>query len=185
MSYTESTMLDLGVEAPDFLLPDTLSHRSFTFNDCRGTKGTLIIFMCNHCPYVIHVIRQLVSISEDYMTQGIGFAAINSNDIVNYPQDSPENMIKFAEEYKMQFPYLFDATQSVAQAYDAACTPDFYLFDENNLLVYRGRIDGSRPANDIPNNGADLRSAIDMLLSGTGIIAKQYPSGGCNIKWLK
>jgi peroxiredoxin len=178
-------MLDLGIEAPEFDLPDTISNRFFSFNDCRGTKGTLIIFMCNHCPYVVHVIAQIVAIAEVYMAKGIGVAAISSNDVENYPQDSPENMKIFASEYSMQFPYLYDASQSVAHAYDAACTPDFYLFDENNLLVYRGRMDSSRPGNNIPNDGKDLRNALDRMLAGDGIIEKQYPSGGCNIKWLK
>ena len=143
------------------------------------------MFICNHCPYVVHVIKELVSVTKTYQAKGIGFVAISANDIENYPDDSPEKMKLFAQENNFSFPYLYDETQEVAKAYDAACTPDFSLFDENENCVYRGRLDASTPGNNMPNDGKDLRLALDCLLKGENIPESQYPSMGCNIKWKK
>lgn len=153
------------------------------YDDIRGDKATLVMFICNHCPFVIHIIHELVALAKDYKSKGVGFVAISSNDIVNYPQDAPELMAQFATEQGFGLPYLYDETQAVAKAYDAACTPDFDLFDANNVCVYRGRLDGSRPGNDVPVDGTDMRAAIDALLSGRAIAEPQIPSMGCNIKW--
>lgn len=185
MALTPSNMLELGTIAPDFSLLDTVSDKLMTYSDIAGTKGTVVIFSCNHCPFVIHVNDELVRLGHDYEPKGVGFVAISSNDVDNYPQDGPDKMKALAEEVGYPFPYLYDETQAVAKAYDAACTPDIYLFDENRKLVYRGQLDGSRPGNDKPNDGADLRAAMDALLSGKAITDRQYPSAGCNIKWKK
>lgn len=183
MAQTPSNMLPLGTLAPDFELKDTLSGNLLKLTDLIGSKGTLIIFICNHCPFVIHVIDEIVRIANDYRVQGIGIISISSNDIEKYPQDSPELMYEFAFKNKMDFPYLFDETQQVAKNYDAACTPDFYLFNSQNKLVYRGQLDDSRPMNGIPVSGSDLRNAIDGLLYNRKINPIQKPSLGCNIKW--
>ena len=183
MAQTPSNMLPLGTIAPDFNLKDTNSNEYKTFEDCKGEKGTVVIFICNHCPFVHHVMEEVIRVVNDYRVQGIGFVAISSNDIVKYPQDAPELMTEFAFENGFEFPYLFDETQEVAKAYDAACTPDFYLFDNQNNLVYRGQLDDSRPANGIPLSGSDLRSAIDGVVMNRLINPEQKPSIGCNIKW--
>lgn len=184
MALTESNMLALGTTAPNFDLLDTISGNQKSYMDIRGDKGTVVIFSCNHCPFVVHLNHEIVAIANQYIDRGIGFAAISSNDVKNYPDDSPEKMNIVAKVLKYPFPYLYDETQEVARAYDAACTPDFYLFDSDNKLVYRGRLDGSRPGNDIPVTGADLRSAIDAVMLGINEINPQIPSAGCNIKWL-
>lgn len=176
-------MLPLGTIAPEFYLKDTNSNESFSFSDIKGEKGTLVIFICNHCPFVHHVLEEIVMIVNDYRVQGIGITAISSNDVQNYPQDSPELMTEFAFENKFEFPYLYDETQEVAKAYDAACTPDFYLFDNQDKLVYRGQLDDSRPGNGIPLSGSDLRGAIDGVIYNRIINPDQKPSLGCNIKW--
>ena len=176
-------MLDLGTKAPDFSLPDTVSGRTVTLNDVKTDKGLVVIFLCNHCPYVIHVNPEIVRLSKDYLAKGIGFVGISSNDVEKYPEDSPEKMKEAAEMLGYPFPYLYDETQEVARAYDAACTPDFYVFDKDRVLVYRGRLDDSRPRNDNPLTGKDLRAALDAVLAGQPVSALQYPSGGCNIKW--
>lgn len=184
MSRTPSNMLALGTIAPEFYLKDTNSAGNyFSFSDIKGEKGTLVMFICNHCPFVHHVIDEVVRIANDYRVQGIGFVAISSNDVINYPQDSPELMTEFAFENKFEFPYLYDETQKTAKAYDAACTPDFFLFDKQNKLVYRGQLDDSRPGNGIPLSGSDLRGAIDSVIYNRIINPKQKPSLGCNIKW--
>lgn len=183
MARTPSNMLPLGTVAPEFHLKDTNSNYSYSFADLKGTKGTLVMFICNHCPFVHHVIDEVIKISNDYRIQGLGIIAISSNDIVNYPQDAPELMTEFAFQHKFEFPYLFDATQEVAKAYDAACTPDFYLFDNQDKLVYRGQLDDSRPGNGIPLSGSDLRNAIDGVIYNRNINPNQKPSLGCNIKW--
>lgn len=183
MARTPSNMLPLGTIAPHFKLKDTNSNNEYAFEDLKGSKGTLVIFICNHCPFVLHVIREIVMIANDYRVQGIGVVAISSNDIIKYPQDSPELMTEFAFENKIDFPYLFDKTQEVAKAFDAACTPDFYLFDNQDKLFYRGQLDDSRPANGIPLSGSDLRSAIDALIYNRTLNEIQKPSMGCNIKW--
>lgn len=183
MARTPSNMLPLGTIAPNFKLKDTNSNNEYSFEDLKGSKGTLVMFICNHCPFVLHVIREIVMIANDYRVQGIGVIAISSNDIEKYPQDAPELMTEFAFENKIDFPYLFDESQEVAKAYDAACTPDFYLFDNQNKLFYRGQLDDSRPGNGIPLSGSDLRSAIDALIYNRSLNEIQKPSIGCNIKW--
>lgn len=183
MSFTLSTMLPIGTKAPDFTLPDTVSGQTLSLADLQSDKATLIMFICNHCPYVIHVNPEIVRLSQDYQSKGVRFIAISSNDVENYPQDSPEKMTELVKEVGFDFPYLYDETQEVAKAYDAACTPDFYLFDGNMELVYRGRLDDSRPGSGKPLTGIDLRTAIDAVLEGGKVTDKQYPSGGCNIKW--
>lgn len=183
MASTYSNDIPLFTKAPDFYLPDTNGNYWKSFTDCRGEKGTLVMFICNHCPYVHHVLDEIIMISNDYRVQGIGFVAISSNDIERYPADSPENMAEFAYENNFNFPYLYDENQETARAYQAACTPDFYLFDASDKLVYHGQMDGSRPSNGIPVSGSDLRNAIDSILYNRSIYPKQKPSMGCNIKW--
>ena len=183
MALTPTKNIPLGFYAPMFSLEDIPSGKILNYDDVKGAKGTLVMFICNHCPYVQHVIHELVKLGNDYLPQGIGFVAINSNDVEKYPEDSPENMKIFAKEHAFPFPYLFDPTQEVAKAYDAACTPDFNLFDADHQCVYRGRLDGSRPGNDIPVNGQDLRIALDQLLAGIPIPKDQPATIGCNIKW--
>lgn len=176
-------MLPLGTAAPDFSLPDTISGQSISLKDIAADNGLVVMFLCNHCPYVIHVNEEIVRVAADYQSKGIGFVGISSNDVVNYPADSPDKMTLHAQAVGYNFPYLYDETQEVAKAYDAACTPDFYVFDKEQKLVYRGRLDESRPHSGTPLSGRDLRAAIDAVLNGTSIPAKQYPSAGCNIKW--
>ena len=183
MALTESTMLPIGTEAPDFTIPDTVSHAPRTLSDLVGEKGTLVYFICNHCPYVIHTIEELVRVANDYAEKDISSFAISSNNADKYLLDSPDNMTAFAERFNFTFPYLYDEDQSVARAYDAACTPDLYLFDGNNKLYYRGRLDGNRPGSGTDPDGKDLRAAIDNLLAGKPAPVKQYPSAGCGIKW--
>ncbi len=185
MSLVESNMLDLGIAAPDFNLPDTVSGENLTFNDVKGEKGTVVMFICNHCPYVIHVNAEIKRISDEYNAKGIGFVAISSNDVVNYPQDAPHLMTKLVKQEGFNFPYLYDESQDIAKAYDAACTPDFYVFDAESKLAYRGRIDTSRPSNGEALTGKDLREALDTILAGGEVSDVQYPSAGCNIKWKK
>ena len=183
MARTPSNMLPLGTTAPHFNLPDTVSGKELSLDDLKGKKGTVIMFICNHCPFVIHVNDQLVSTAEKYQDQGINFVGISSNDVVNYPQDSPEKMTEQARKLGYPFPYLYDESQEIAKAYDAACTPDIYLFDNNLKLIYRGQLDDSRPGNDIPVTGNDLHHAIDCLIDGRANEQPQKPSIGCNIKW--
>lgn len=183
MARTPSNMVPLGTIAPEFFLKDTNSNNTYSFDDLKGSKGTLVIFMCNHCPFVLHVINEIVMIANDYRVQGLGIIAISSNDVEKYPQDSPEMMAEFALQHKIDFPYLYDETQETAKAYDAACTPDFYLFDTQNRLFYRGQLDDSRPGNGIPLSGTDLRNAIDALIYNRTLSEIQKPSIGCNIKW--
>lgn len=183
MARTPSNMMPLGTVAPNFSLTDTVSGNAYTLEELKGNNGTLVYFICNHCPFVIHVIEELVAVSKYYTASGVSTIAISSNDVENYPQDSPENMKIFAKDYGFSFPYIYDESQAIAKAYDAACTPDIYLFDSNLKCVYRGQLDGSRPGNEVPVNGVDLRNAIDNLLNGTEIPSNQLPSIGCNIKW--
>lgn len=183
MARTPSNMLPLGTKAPDFKLIDTVSDTYLSLNDLKGTDGTVIMFICNHCPFVIHVNSELVKIATEYSKKGISFIAISSNDVENYPQDGPEKMKLHAKKEKYPFPYLYDETQDVAKAYDAACTPDIYVFDKNLELVYRGQLDDSRPGNGEPLTGKDLRHAIDCLLENKENLEVQKPSIGCNIKW--
>ena len=183
MAFTESNMLPLGTKAPYFSLPDTVSGQTLSLDDVKSDKATVIMFLCNHCPYVLHVNAGIVALATDYQPKGVSFVGISCNDVINYPQDAPDKMTILAATEGYTFPYLYDETQDVAKAYDAACTPDFYVFDGNLQLVYRGRIDSSRPKNDLPVTGADLRIVLDAILRGDEVPAKQYPSGGCNIKW--
>lgn len=176
-------MLPLGTKAPDFNLIDTKDNQLKSLNDLKGDIGTLVMFICNHCPFVIHVNAELVKLANDYKPIGINFIAISSNDVDNYPQDGPDKMKTHAEENHYPFPYLYDETQDIAKAYDAACTPDFFLFDRDLKLVYAGQLDGSRPGNDIPVTGKDLRVAMKALLNNEAIDPNQKPSMGCNIKW--
>ena len=183
MAYTESNMLPLGTAAPAFKLPDTVSGKTLTPKDIAGKAATVIIFSCNHCPYVIHVNPEIVRLANDYLPKGVGFVAISANDAVKYPADAPVKMKVLAQTVGYPFPYLYDETQKVARAYDAACTPDFYVFDKDQRLAYRGRLDDSRPNSGTPLSGRDLRAALDAVLAGDQPVAKQYPSAGCNIKW--
>jgi len=179
----ESNMLPIGTPAPDFVLPDTVSGKEMKLSELKSKKASLIMFLCNHCPYVKHVNAGLVQLARDYIPREVSFIAISSNDVVNYPQDSPGKMKKVAEEEGYPFPYLYDETQEVARAYQAACTPDFFLFDGEMKLVYRGQMDDSRPSNGKPVTGRDLRKAIDLVLSGQKVPGLQVPSIGCSIKW--
>ena len=182
MVRTPSTMLPLGTRAPDFTLPN-VDGRLVSLANAAGPKGTLVMFICNHCPFVKHVADQLAALGRDFMPQGIGIVAISANDVAAHPADSPEQMVREAEERGYPFPDLYDASQEVAKAYHAACTPDFFLFDGARSLVYRGQLDASRPGNDVPVTGADLRAAIEAVLAGRVPAGNQTPSIGCNIKW--
>lgn len=183
LARTESNMLPLGTVAPEFSLIDTKTDQEMHLKDLQSEKATVIMFICNHCPFVKHVVEEIVSLANDYQSRDVAFIAINSNDIKQYPEDAPDKMKQMAERYLFPFPYLFDESQSVAKAYDAACTPDFYVFDGSMKLVYRGQLDDSRPDNGIPVTGQDLRAALDAVLSGKRVNSKQKPSLGCNIKW--
>lgn len=183
MARTESNMLALGTMAPPFSLLDTISNKKIQLQEMAGISGTVIMFICNHCPFVIHVNPEISKIANDYIAKGIAFIAISSNDVINYPQDGPSLMKEHAIKNEYSFPYLYDETQEVAKAYDAACTPDFYLFDAHLKLAYRGQLDNSRPGNSIPLSGNELRNAIKALLESKPISKDQRPSIGCNIKW--
>ena len=183
MVKTASTMLELGTSAPDFSLPN-VDGSTVSLADVSGKAGLLVAFVCNHCPFVVHIRDAFAKFAQEYQEKGIAVVAISSNDVENYPQDSPEKMQEEAAEHGYSFPYLYDADQSVAQAYKAACTPDFYLFDADTKLVYRGQFDASRPGNGIPVTGEDMRAACDAVLAGQAIPEPQIPSIGCNIKWI-
>jgi peroxiredoxin len=183
MVLTPSNMLPLGTKAPDFKLWDVISDKDLSFHELKSDIATVVMFICNHCPYVKHVQKGLVELANDYIPKGISFIAICSNDIENYPDDSPENMKAVAKRLGYPFPYLFDESQEIARAYDATCTPDFYIFDEELRCVYRGQMDDSRPGNEKPVTGRDIRDALDNILSGKPVTEEQYPSIGCNIKW--
>lgn len=183
MSLTPSNMLPLGTKAPDFTLIDVVTNNPVSLEQIRGDKGTVVMFICNHCPFVKHINEEMVRISNDYRVPGFGFVAISSNDAEKYPQDGPKAMWDTARKEDYSFPYLYDETQAVAKAYDAACTPDFYVFDAELKLVYRGQLDNSRPGNGIPVNGRSLREALDNILNNNPQLKDQKPSIGCNIKW--
>lgn len=176
-------MLALGTKAPNFELFDTTTNTKLSLQESKGEFGTVVMFICNHCPFVIHVNPMITTLAKKYQKKSIGFIAISSNDVVNYPDDAPHLMTKVAEKEGYTFPYLYDETQEIAKAYDAACTPDFYLFNEKLELVYRGQLDDSRPGNGIPLTGEDLSNAIEQLLNNQPITIEQKPSIGCNIKW--
>ncbi|MEM7401497.1 MAG: thioredoxin family protein [Pseudomonadota bacterium] len=183
MVKTASNMMPLGTQAPEFSLLDTVTGNTLSLHSIKGEYATLIMFICNHCPFVKHVDRQLAKLGREYVSKGVGILAISSNDVSNYPEDSPEKMQQLASSLGFNFPYLYDETQEVAKLYDAACTPDFYIFDAELKCVYRGQLDDSRPGNDIPVNGSDVRNALDCTLAGRPISDTQKPSVGCNIKW--
>jgi peroxiredoxin len=183
MAQTPSNMIPIGSSAPDFQLPDTVSGETLSLSGLKGNNATVVMFICNHCPFVKHVNHGLVKLAGDYMNEDIAFIAISSNDVENFPDDAPDKMKTAAEELGYPFPYLYDETQDVAKAYDAACTPDFYIYDKDLKLVYRGQLDDSRPSNDIPVTGKDIRKALDNILAGMPIDSEQKPSIGCNIKW--
>ena len=181
MALTESTMLPLGTIAPDFRLPDT-DGNMVSLADVTGGEALVVIFMCNHCPYVIHIQAELAAVAREYESRGIRFVGINSNDVKSYPDDAPEKMKEARERIGYSFPYLFDETQEVARTYRAACTPDIYLFDRDQKLVYRGQFDATRPNSGTPT-GENLISAMDALLAGEPVPDEQIPGIGCNIKW--
>lgn len=183
MSLTPSTMLPLGTVAPSFSLPDVVSGQRLSLEALQSDKATVVMFICNHCPYVQHVIDKVVEVADTYQKKGVTFIAINANDVENYPDDSPEKMKENAATHHFSFPYLFDETQTVAKAYHAACTPDFFIFDHEMACVYRGQFDGARPGNQVPVTGEDLSEALDQILANKPVSQEQKPSMGCNIKW--
>lgn len=183
MARTPSNMIPLGTKAPDFKLFDTVSKKLLSLEQLKGKQATVVMFICNHCPFVIHINSALVEIAKQYETKGVSFIAISSNDAENYPQDGPEKMTEHAKENQYPFAYLYDETQDIAKAYDAACTPDLYVFNADLKLVYRGQLDDSRPGNNIPVTGLDLSNALDCVLNNIENTKLQKPSIGCNIKW--
>nr|WP_315220513.1 thioredoxin family protein [uncultured Flavobacterium sp.] len=183
MAQTTSNRFPLGTIAPNFKLKDTNSNDTYSFEDLKGSKGTLVLFIANNCPFVLHAVPEIIMIANDYRVQGLGVLAISSNDSISNPENSPEMMTEFAFQHKIDFPYLFDESQEVAKAYDASCTPDIYLFDNQDKLFYHGQLDDSRPGNEIPLSGSDLRSAIDALIYNRSLKYPQKPNMGCGIKW--
>jgi peroxiredoxin len=183
MALTESTMLELGTQAPDFALTDVVSGKTVRRDDFKGSDALLVLFICAHCPYVKYIEKGLAQFGKDYADKPLAIVAISSNDAENYPADNPAGLKQQAETLGFTFPYLYDETQEVAKAYDAACTPDIYLFDKEQKLVYRGQFDAGRPNSGIPVTGVDLRAAVDAVLAGSQVPAEQKPSIGCNIKW--
>ena len=183
MVKTASTMLALGTAAPEFQLPDVVSGETISLDTFKSDKALLIMFICQHCPFVKHIQGELSKIGQDYSQQALGIVAISANDVANYPNDSPAKLKEMAEELNFNFPICYDESQSVSKAYTAACTPDFFLFDGNQKLAYRGQLDDSRPSTNIPVTGQDLRKAIDLVLQGKPVDFTQKPSIGCNIKW--
>jgi len=185
MAMTPSNMLPLGTIAPNFELVDTVTQKKMRLQDLKSTKATIIMFICNHCPFVKHVQHELVSLAKEYQARGMSFIAISSNDIETYSEDAPDKMRENAKTLGFTFPYLYDETQDVAKAYQAACTPDFYIFDKDLRCVYRGQLDDSRPGNNIPVTGKDIRAALNNILNDQPVSDVQKPSIGCNIKWKK
>lgn len=183
MAETPSAMVQLGSKAHDFTLPDTISGKQISLDEIKSDKATVVMFICNHCPYVIHIVDKLSEVVNEYQEKGISFVAISSNDVENYPQDSPGKMKEFAAVHNFTFPYLYDETQEVAKAYKAECTPDIFVYDKDLTLVYRGQFDDSRPSKDTPVTGKDLKAALDAILEGKPVDENQIPSVGCNIKW--
>lgn len=183
MALTPSTMLALGRKAADFSMPDVVSGKTISLSDFAGKKGLLVMFICRHCPYVQHVQAEMARLGKDYAGLSLGIVAVSSNDAGNYPEDAPAKLKEMAQELGFNFPFCADETQETAKAYQAACTPDFFLFDEERRLAYRGQLDASRPGNGRPVNGRDLRAAIDAVLAGRPVAPDQKPSVGCSIKW--
>jgi thiol-disulfide isomerase/thioredoxin len=185
MAATQSTMIELGTAAPDFSLPDSVSGKTISLASFSGSKGLLVMFLCPHCPYVKHIQSTLAALLKEYAGAPLGIVAIGSNDAAQFPEDGPDGLRAQAKELGFDFPYCYDESQAVAQAYRAACTPDFFLFDGTRKLAYRGQMDGARPKNDTPVTGSDLRAALDAVLAGRPVDPQQHPSIGCNIKWKK
>jgi len=183
MASTPTTQIPLAFNAPHFTLPDMISGKELTINDIKGDKGTVVMFICNHCPYVIHVLDEIVRLGNEYVDRGFGFVAISSNDVEKYPADGPNKMKELARLKEFPFPYLYDETQDVARAYDAVCTPDFSVFDQDLKCVYRGQLDNSRPHNNEPNDGKDLRNVLESIIAEKTVSKDQKPSIGCSIKW--
>lgn len=183
MALTNSAMLALGTEAPAFALPDVVTGETTSLGDFGDSRALLVMFVCRHCPFVKHIQDELANLGDDYDEEELGIVAISANDAAAYPDDAPESLAEFADEVGLSYPLLYDESQEVAEAYTAACTPDFFLFDADRKLVYRGRLDGSRPGNDVPVTGEDIRAAIDAVLDGEPVPEDQKPSAGCNIKW--
>ncbi|WP_417872990.1 thioredoxin family protein [Xanthomarina gelatinilytica] len=183
MARTPSNMLSLGTKAPTFNLLDTVSEKNYSLEKLKGLKATVIMFICNHCPFVKHVNKEISQMAKDYKSKGVNFIAISSNDVENYPEDAPDKMKQNALEQGFIFPYLYDKSQQAAKAYQAACTPDFYVFDQDLKLIYRGQLDDSRPENNIPVTGADVRHALNCIIENKNNNNTQKPSIGCNIKW--
>jgi thiol-disulfide isomerase/thioredoxin len=183
MPAVETTLIPLGFKAPDFVLPDTISGKDLRLQDIKGSRATVIMFICNHCPYVIHIREELVKMAREYIPKGVAFIAISSNDVENYPDDSPGKMKELGLSLGFPFPYLYDESQEVAKSYFAACTPDFSIFDKDLLCIYRGQLDESRPKNDKPVTGKDIRAALDAVINGNEVNSHQIPSIGCSIKW--
>ncbi|UXX81129.1 thioredoxin family protein [Reichenbachiella carrageenanivorans] len=185
MPQSKSTMMPLGTVAPAFSLPDTVSGNTLSLSDVKSEKGTVVMFICNHCPYVIYVQDKVVELACDFQNKGVGFVAISANDVENYPEDAPDLMKEHAEKHNFPFPYLYDESQQVAKAFDAACTPDFFVFDSQGKCVYRGRMDGATPGNNVPVTGEELKMALNYLVEGLPIDTEQHSSIGCGIKWKK
>lgn len=183
MALTASTMLSLGTKAPDFQLPDVVSGKTISLETFANKKALLVMFICQHCPFVRHVREELAQIGRDYANKELGVVAISANDVANYPDDARDKLKAMAQELEFNFPFCYDESQETAKAYTAACTPDFFLFDAQQQLTYRGQLDDSRPGNDKPVNGKDLRAAVDTVLAGQEVSPDQKPSIGCNIKW--
>lgn len=183
MAITPSQMIPLGTKAPDFTLRDVASGKTLSLSQLKSEKATVVMFICAHCPFVRHVIREVVKVANHYLPKGISFIAISSNDVESYPSDSPDNLKRQAEEFKFPFPYFYDSTQEIAHAYRAECTPDFFVFDSGLHCAYRGQFDDSRPGNEIPVTGKDLKAALDAILEGKPVSEVQKPNTGCNIKW--
>ncbi len=183
MAATPSTMIPLGAEAPTFQLPDTVSGKDLSLEQLKGENATVILFICNHCPYVVHINEELVKVANEYIPQQASFIAISSNNVEKYPQDGPEQMKAHAKEVGYPFPYLYDETQEIAKSYQAACTPDLFVFDADLKCVYRGQFDDTRPKSGRSATGQDLRNALDSVLAGEPVSEEQFPSIGCNIKW--
>lgn len=183
MARVPSMMIPLNSRAPDFILPEVVNELIFSLQQMKGKTATVIVFICNHCPFVKNINPQLIQLAHDYANEGVQVIAISSNDVMQYPEDGPQNMKKIAQQLKYPFPYLFDETQEVAKAYNAACTPDFFIYDSNLLLTYRGQLDDSRPGNDIPVSGKDIRAALASMINGDPVTTNQKPGIGCSIKW--
>ena len=183
MARTPTTQIPLGFKAPDFNLPNVVNNKTTSLTDVAKKNGLVVMFICNHCPFVVHILNGIIELAYDYQKKDIGFVAISSNDVINYPDDDPKKMKELALENNFPFDYLYDESQEIAKAYDAACTPDFSVFDQELNCIYRGQMDDARPGNEAPNNGKDLRMVLDYLLDGKKIDFEQKPSLGCNIKW--